>query len=59
MRRKIQRQRGGSADEQAALDGGRMGVPRGWRRLGMAPDDWLVHRSGGQFGSGQSRWRDE
>jgi hypothetical protein len=58
-RRKTQRQRGDSADEQAALDGGRMVVPRGWRHLALVFDEWLVHRSGGQLGSGQSRWRDE
>jgi hypothetical protein len=60
MWRKTPRQHGGSADEQPALDGGRMVVPIGWRRLALVLDYWLVHRSGGQqLGSGQSRQRDE
>ena len=38
MRRMTQRQRGGSANEQAALDVGRMVVPRGWRHLVLVLD---------------------
>ena len=58
-RGKTQRQRGDSADKQAVLNGGRMVVPRSWKHLALVFDEWLVHRSGGQLGSGWSCRKDE